>query len=271
MNDKNLIKIVVAGDVADWNNPDFSNIDRDSFDKIKQADVFVFNLEGPICTPEKNIGFYYPYNLLTYFIATLFKKRQPVVFSSEAVLQKIPKAKINIACMANNHIKDRGLEGFKNTLFVLKKHNFLYVGAGLNSVKARKSLKLEIDGKKIAFVNSNYIGWNFRNLFFDIFGAKKNSFGANHLEWSKLNKEIKLLKKEGYHVMAILHCGKEMKPISNNLKNKLSEVAANTTIVHHQHYLEKLDLKNVYATGDFIFKAPHLPEKRGSRVLEFEL
>ncbi len=264
------IKITIVGDTSNWNHPDFSKIKSSTADQIKKSDLFIFNLEGPIYSKKVKQEFT-PYNFFTFLIAKLFNKLQPIVFSDENLPLQIPVGKINVACLANNHIKDRGLIGFRNTLKVLKKNGFLYVGAGSNIADAKKILKLNINNKKIAIINSNYIGWNFRGLFINIFGAGKDSFGANYLKWSELNEEINILKKDGFYVIAVLHCGQEMKPMSENLKSKLSEISADATVVHHQHYLEEINVKNTYTTGDFIFKARHLPKKRSSKLLEFNL
>ena len=261
-------KIIIVGDSSDWNNPDFSQIPNTIVNKIKKSDLFIFNLEGPVCDNTIN-NKYAPYNFLTKRIAKFFKKIQPRVINSSSLFEKLPLGKNNLACLANNHIKDGGAMAFNNTLNELKKKKIGVVGAGRNLKKARKVYKTKINNKKIAVINSNYVGWYLFGRYFNIFGAKTFFYGANYISWRFLNKEIDSLKKDGYFVISILHAGQEMKDVNDQMKTRLKSLISDITVLHHQHFAEELNIENVYTTGDFIFKAKHLPDKRKSKVLEF--
>ena len=129
------MNIVIVGDVSNWN---IKNINKRTIPaEIKKfigfPDLFIFNLEGPIIP--KNYKPTGPYNLYENIIAKLFSKDQPIVTNTVELLKTLTFGKINLACLANNHILDAGEFGINNTIKKLKKYNYQYVEAGKNLSK----------------------------------------------------------------------------------------------------------------------------------------
>ena len=97
------MKILIFGDIADWNIKDFSikKIPLHIRNKIKKADLCIYNLEGPISKYGKlQISQNLFWDVFWKFILKIFNKRQPEVFSSKKILK--PNGSIFIACSYHN-------------------------------------------------------------------------------------------------------------------------------------------------------------------------
>lgn len=94
---------------------------------------YLSKFEYRIATLEAAIGDNYPFD------AEKMNGRKNIIYSKNADIQKMIELNINIVSLANNHIFDLGLDGFKNTISLLDKYNILYCGAGLNIVEASKT------------------------------------------------------------------------------------------------------------------------------------
>jgi len=175
----NKIKIAIVGDCSNWNQEDLTKKDISSkiINKINKCDIFIFNLEGPIESLDLEGPIESP---ILKTLLKMFNKLQPIVTSNEKILDILNLCSINVACLANNHIKDGGIKGFKNTLNTINKRKFKYLGAGINRKDASKPLIIKHKNYKVGIQNFNFIGWNKFGLFFNIFGAKKNDYGANY-------------------------------------------------------------------------------------------
>ncbi|MEM2273718.1 MAG: CapA family protein [Candidatus Bathyarchaeia archaeon] len=100
---------------------------------IKAADIAFCNLEGPITNRPHVRG---PYPLP----------------QSLKTVDMLREASFNIVSFANNHALDCGIEGFLQTLTLLKKNNIKYVGAGMNLAEARSPVVIEQKGLHVAFL-----------------------------------------------------------------------------------------------------------------------
>ena len=94
-------------------------------------------------------------NLETVLSATGKEAKKSVVLkSSPESINYLSEAGFDVLNLANNHILDLGLEGFKNTLDLLDEHKLEYIGAGfekssLNSSIIENGIKLGFLGHTI--------------------------------------------------------------------------------------------------------------------------
>lgn len=265
------IKIAIVGDCSDWNQKDITkeNIPLEIRDKIKACDIFIFNLEGPIIN-DRIVAEGAIKNSFLKKVLDSRGKLQPVVTNTENLLDVLNLAKINVACLANNHILDAGGLGIDFTLKSLEKKGFLFLGTGRNINEASKPLMIEVRGKKIGIVNYNFIGWRKFGFFVvNLFGATQKRAGANHASKQRIIEDVKSLSEQVDYTIAIMHIGKELhETLSLEDQQFLESIKADLIVVHHAHIIQSIDSKKIISCGDFIFNYPdHLPEGREAKTI----
>lgn len=247
------IKIVIVGDCSNWNIEDYDlHINKNILKEIATSDLFIFNLEGSI-TKKKTFKSFRD-NRLISFLLKLIGKKPPKVKSTAKLIKLLTLGKRNVACLANNHILDYGVDGLNDTIMILEKNEVNYLGAGENRLETSAVERFIINNSKISVINLNYIGWRKFGLFVNIYSAKKNSSGASYLTEKELYKLVTDEKKNGYFVIAILHIGRQNKTNLTSWETKiLSSIPFDVSAIHHSHVSFDTSIKNVYSLGDFIF------------------
>ena len=114
--------------------------------------------------------------------------------SREKYLPVFQNLGINVVELTGNHLNDFGPEKLAETIGIYEKNNIDYYGGGLNLIDARKPLKLDSNGNKIAFIGCNYVGP--KTDF-----ATETLAGAAPCDLPWLYEQIRLLKTEGYVVV----------------------------------------------------------------------
>ena len=264
------IKIAIVGDCSNWTQRDITrdDIPLEIRDKIKECDIFIFNLEGPIINDQIAAEGV----IKNSFVKKVLDSRgklQPVVTNTENLLGILNLAKINVACLANNHVLDVGKEGIDFTLKSLEKNGFLSLGAGRDINEASKPLMIEIKGKKIRILNYNFVGWRKFGFFINLFGATQKRAGANHATEQRIIEDVKNLSAQVDYTIAVMHIGKELhENLSFKEQQFLGSLKADLIVVHHAHITQSINSARIISCGDFIFSYPeHLPENRDSKVL----
>lgn len=267
------MRIAIAGDCSTWNFNDRKNISipMDIKKEISSSDVFIFNLEGPII--ERNQMADGPYNnKIISSLLSVINKKQPAVHNDTWILDILDMCEKNVACLSNNHILDGGKKGIESTIEKISNNGFLHLGAGTNIKQASSPLIIKDERANISIVNYNYVGWRVMGKYFNIFGADRNSAGANYKNITKVNKEMKKLDSDSDYTIAICHIGSELSStISKKQEEILERIPADIVIAHHPHVPIEIDLNNVYTCGDFFFRNPSLPDKRESNILLDEI
>ena len=93
--------------------------------------------------------------------------------------------KVDVACLANNHILDFGEEGLLETIETLKKNGILTVGAGKNIEEASKPVVIKIDPFRKVSVESEKVSvtiFNYADVSSGVpiwWKAEKNKAGVN--------------------------------------------------------------------------------------------
>lgn len=114
--------------------------------------------------------------------------------SREKYLPVLQNLGINVVELTGNHLNDYGPEKLVETIGIYAKNKMDYYGGGLNLLDAKKPLKLESNGNKIAFIGCNYVG-------------PKTDFATDTLAGTApcdlpwLYDQIQSLKTEGYVVI----------------------------------------------------------------------
>lgn len=277
------MKILITGDISTdgIRNFDVGNLNPKFKKLIREADLVVYNLEGPISKSEvfakanglqfrENKFFDFVYKLLNSYNTYIKKKPQVKVFSDERILPFLKMNPNTLVTLANNHIKDLGKSGFKNTLSILKKNNIDYVGAGKSLNECN-----DFEFNNIIFINVNLVGVKKFKIPFHLYSATKKDFGANYLSYKKLSERIAKYKGVGKKVVLLIHGGKELPKGPENLGLDLERVRnlkADITVIHHSHvYVKnKYEKDKIFVLGDFIFKSSNkrLPLDRESAILD---
>ncbi len=273
------MKILIAGDTSDWNINSFSprSISPEYSSKIINSDLCIFNLEGPIRLRNKQYSKQLHTNIikehLLQGVVKFLGKTQPVVYSTKNIAKLFLLNKNSVITLANNHIKDLGLEGFKDTLNLLKKNQIKYIGAGYNLKEANKILNIN----DLAIINTNWIAASKWGLPVRLYNASKYSYGASYYSYNELKDIVTRKRRLDKLVILIIHAGKELAVSPSQLDlnlNKIKKLRADITVVHHPHIYLKTNFEknNIFILGDFIFRYDsHLPPNRGSAMLEIDL
>jgi len=117
---------------------DYSTFLADLEEDLRSADVAIGNIELTLAGP--------PYT------------GYPAFSSPDSYAEYIQSTGIDIFLTANNHILDKGMNGFTRTLSVYREMEPLYTGSGADAkdFKACNPLYIRAKGIKIALVNATY-------------------------------------------------------------------------------------------------------------------
>ena len=239
--DKN-VKILVCGDIAlclgveqmilNGNGDDLA---IDFRINSKRADFFLANIEVPVTDsdePEWN-----------HFKTLKGKCKTGIILKDLG---------IDVASLANNHIADYGLRGFKDTVAVLKELDIDWVGAGMSPKEAVEPLIVEKKNYRIGIVALAQP---------EISAARKGKWGAGVLTKKEAVNAIKKIKNDTDIIIAYLHFGVEHfeypTPSQVSLSHSLIDAGANLVIGHHPHVPQGYEYYNngfiAYSLGNFIF------------------
>lgn len=203
--------------------------------------------------------------------------RRPV-WKSGAVFKGLPShvaglaaVPFEVATLANNHVFDYGLAGFRETLDVLHRNGIRTVGAGMTFEAAAAPLRLAVKGARLTVVN---------------FGegedltASRGGPGVCGWEIERLAGHIRKAKKRGDFVVAIGHAGLEYIPFPPPyvvaVFRALSDAGADCVVGHHPHVPQGLEMRGgrliAYSLGNFaFFQPPELYYRRTGFCLSLEV
>ncbi len=210
---------------------------------VEQHDLSIVNLETPIlsssCTPIEKCG--------------------PALSADDSALKALNYVGFDLVTLANNHIMDYGLAGYKQTLEALERNKLPSVGAGGNLAEAEEVLYKEINGKRLAIINCCEHEFSI---------ADENQAGTCPLNPIKQYKQIKEAKSQSDFVMVIVHGGNEMlqlpTPRMVETYRFFADVGADVIANHHQHCYTGYEVYNgtpiFYGLGNFCFDTGIRPQ-----------
>ncbi|HOJ10479.1 MAG TPA: CapA family protein [Clostridiales bacterium] len=258
---KEKIKIIIAADLV----PTQSNIEyfktknmdaligHELVTLLKSADIRIFNLEAPITERRDKII-----------------KSGPHLKIDPVAINGIIELNPSVLSLANNHIKDYGENGIRDTIDYLRNNDIPYVGVGENIDKAREGVTITIKGHIISVIS-------FAEHEFSI--ARDNQCGANPYDPLTSFDDVKRIAERSDYVIVLFHGGKEHYRYptveQKRICNKFLSVGANIVVCQHSHCIGAAENINggvaVYGQGNFIFNLCDDERWKSSLLIEIEL
>lgn len=232
---KKHTQIVICGDICPTKDTEHffktanaKGLFNNTLSKLQQADVLVGNLEFALTNT-----------------CTKVSKTGPILKGATNYINLFTNVGFTALGLANNHIKDCGALGVKNTLAICKKNNIATVGAGNNSEEAKKPLIIEQNGYKIGIMAFAEHEFN---------AAYKNEAGANLLDVFDDFDAIKAFKKQVDYLIVLFHGGIEYykypSPLLQKKCRKMVDAGANFVTCQHSHVI---GTEEVYKTGSILY------------------
>lgn len=166
---------------------------------------------------------------------------------------------INLVILANNHIYDNGLAGYRNTVDFFERNSIDYIGANEDDQLVNKNFIFEKNGISIGILA--YVGHETNpNLPADC------PVYLNFIEYDRIISEIKELKNKVDRVLLLLHWGSvELVRTPNVSQRQMArsfvDAGADIIVGSHVHTLQGWEKWNdgfiCYSIGNFIF-SPYL-------------
>ncbi len=169
-------------------------------------------------------------------------------------LNLLKSIKVNLLTLANNHIYDQLLDGFKKTISFLNDIDIDHTGASVKSKGLSSTFVKVIGSKKIAFLN--YVHNDTNPGFPDNCEINVNIYNREHIK-----SDIIQIKQSVDFIVLILHWGLDNSRFPEPWQRKDAQLFIDTgvhlIIGHHSHVLqgyEKIENAWVfYSLGNFAF------------------
>lgn len=157
-----------------------------------------------------------------------------------------------LVATANNHFKDYGWEGMKQTYEALKQNGVKYIGSGANWNLASQPYLIQYDGLTIAFINAADREWS---------TTEDHSPGCNPLDAVAIFNTIQTAKQNADFTIIIAHGGHEHfnlpSPRIKQLYRFFIDAGASAVIGHHTHIIGAFEVYKdapiFYSLGNFFF------------------
>lgn len=194
---------------------------------LKESDISMINLENPLVDPcpvtEEGMKFCAP----------------------TRAVEGLKYAGIDVAGVANNHIRNYGEEGYQSTIETLE-------GEGIRAVDEANPTVIEKEGVRFGFIN------------FD--------FTTSKMEVGEVREAVLALKKRVDVVVVGCHWGVEYKHVPSGSQKQIARdlvhAGADLIIGHHPHVVQTVEVVEnklvVYSLGNFVFdQMQSLDTRRG--------
>lgn len=245
------IKLLFSGDFAPLipvnkiGDNHFSNLSE----IFNTTDLHITNLEAPLTNSKLQI-----------------EKTGPSIKAEPAAISLLKQAKVNIACLANNHIYDYGEQGIKDTITECEKHNIETIGNVNRPDRKNSWLIKEIKSKKIGFLNYCEHEFSVRD---------KGLLGASGYDPVNAYYDIRVLRPKVDWLIVIYHGGNEYYSLPRpGLKKDfhyLADMGADIVVGHHTHVFSGYEIYNgkplIYSLGNFFFPYSGEPETWNEGIL----
>jgi poly-gamma-glutamate capsule biosynthesis protein CapA/YwtB (metallophosphatase superfamily) len=175
------------------------------------------------------------------------------VFKGEpAHVRGLAAVPFEVACLANNHVFDYGVRGFRESLKVLHGQGIQTVGAGLTEEQAYQPLDLERNENRITLINISEG---------EDLTASKGGPGVHGWDLERARSQICQSKQRGRCVFVIAHCGPEYVPYPPDYIvsafRSFADAGADCVIGHHPHVAQGVEWYHgtpiAYSLGNFVF------------------
>ena len=201
---------------------------------FKKADYNIINLESVIDTEQRRL-----------------EKASVRLIDKPEVLSSLSSINVHLACLANNHIMDNGIDGLSSTIKYLKEYGIDYVGAGLSHDGIYATNYFEKNQQRIAVINAAE-GEEANEKYND-------HVGASDIESYRIIDQIRASKKKGYFTIVIAHAGVEFIPVPpphiSELYRIFVDEGADLVVGHHPHVPQGFEIYKkspiFYSLGNF--------------------
>lgn len=171
------------------------------------------------------------------------------LYASPDKASYLKEAGFDILNIANNHILDLGMEGFHNTLAVLRQEELAFIGANDKSDSSYAIL----EKKEVKFGFLGYCeGAN---------SLPENEIWVNQIDQTQILRDIEFIKSECDLIIVSLHWGTENvfypSPKQIGLARKLIDTGASVVLGHRSHVVQGIERYKhgliAYSLGNFQF------------------
>ena len=215
---------------------------------IGSRDVVVGNLESPI---------------LSDFV---FSKDKQFAGNSDFI-RMLKKSGIDLVTIANNHIREHGVDGVLNTKKVLDEEGILFVGSKDISAKT-KFVSVLRDGLSLGFLAYN-----------DIDNHRYDDGLISEYNREKILSDISLVKDDVDYLFLLIHWGDEFihRPSYQQQLDARAfvDAGAKFVICSHPHVIQPIEEYNngliCYSLGNFIFDMTIPSISRYGMILDLDL
>lgn len=240
--DKTDCELIICGDICPtrdtWNSFETGNAETlfsNLLPLLKQADLTVANIEFAITDTDKGI-----------------QKCGPILLGKPSCIDLLKNAGIQIAGLANNHIRDGGEDGVLNTLACCSDAGIKTVGAGANLSAAKLPLIVEAKGWKVGFFAFGEQEFN---------TADGMRAGANYLDLYSDFDAIRELRNQVDYLIILYHGGIEYyrypSPGLQKKCRKMIHSGADLVICQHSHCIGTREIDGegtiLYGQGNTVF------------------
>ncbi len=205
---------------------------------LKQADITMGNLEGPLGLSGKNT----------------VKKKYTFLVNPSAALG-LSHAGFNLLTLANNHTMDFGPKALQSTLRALDELGLKHAGAGINLAEAREPAWFELKGHKVAVLAYSL-------TYPSEFWATNDNPGCAPAHADLMREDIQAARAKGANLVIVCcHWGQEkhtrLRYYQPELAHMAIDAGADAVVGHHPHIWQGLEVYKgkpiAYAIGNFCF------------------
>lgn len=177
----------------------------------------------------------------------------------------------DVACLANNHVLDYGVEGLAQTAAALRGSGIRTLGAGASEEEAWEPLSLELGDTRLSLVNFSEG---------EDLTAARGGPGVAGWDIARACELVRRLKARGDCVVVVAHAGLEYVPFPppylQRAYRALIEAGADCVAGHHAHVPQGIELylgrPIAYSLGNFLFYQPtDLHWRKVGFLLELEV
>lgn len=220
---------------------------------MTNADFVVLNLETPITDCKHS-----PFEGEKYYIHWTDKEKAP---------KTLVDHNVSLVSLANNHTFDYGIEGYNQTLSILKEHNLPVIGCGNNIYEASAPFICEINfenKKKNIAIIAAFEDLNSYRKKYKVY-ANIEKPGLMPLDITLIADRLEKIKALDPDCLVILfpHWGHNYQWCNDkqiNLTNSLFACGVDLIIGHGAHMIQEFEKRAhnlvLYSIGNFMFHSP---------------